>query len=399
MLGHPTTGSILQILNDDLDNGKVIYRSSAKTDRTSVKRNRNAYYWKTTDFVLRKLRDLAETGPEALNLPDENGLGSYSARLWTKPGNTEALKVFSRFGARLIAEKISRAGRTKQWGIAYRLGGCPGRPDTTLFRFRELIPPIGRSWADPFPVHFDGAYFVFIEDYDHAASRGHIAVIRIDEDGRCDTPVAVLTQPHHLSYPFVFQWREDWFMIPESSQTNRIQLFRARCFPFEWEPDTILMEGVRAADSTPVEINGRWWMFSTIARHSGVPNFDELYLFHSTTPFGPWVPHRRNPIKSDATSSRSAGALFWHRGQLFRPSQDCSGRYGSAVVINRVEVLNADDYRESPVDRLVPAWRAGLSGIHTLNSCHKLTIVDFRHSRHWMPPAIWRATAAGHPHS
>ena len=381
MLGLPTTGSMLQVLTEDLDNGKVIYRSLAKTDRTSVKRNRNAYYWKSSQFVLRKLTELAHEGPQTLDLPDETGLGAYSARLWTKPRNGEAMKVLARFGARVVADRISRAGHESQWGIAYRLGANLGRPDTTLFRFCELSPPGGRSWADPFPVTVNGAHFVFVEDYDHAQSKGHIGVIRIDEQGKHGPPVAVLKQPHHLSYPFVFQWRGSWFMIPESGQANRIEAFRATRFPFEWEPEAVLMDDVRAADSTVIAVDDRWWMFSTIARHPGVPNLDELYLFSSDSPLGPWEPHRRNPVKSDATSSRSAGALFWHRGQLFRPSQDCSGRYGSAVVINRVDRLDADSYQETPVDRLVPSWRAGLTGIHTLNSSGRLTVVDFRHAR------------------
>ncbi|HXC69697.1 MAG TPA: hypothetical protein VN644_06965, partial [Pyrinomonadaceae bacterium] len=42
MDGVPVTGSVLQILTEDLDNGRVIYRSMSPTaDRFSVKANRN----------------------------------------------------------------------------------------------------------------------------------------------------------------------------------------------------------------------------------------------------------------------------------------------------------------------------------------------------------------------
>jgi methionyl-tRNA formyltransferase len=60
MDGIPVTGSVLQILTEDLDNGRVIYRSMSPTvDRFSVKANRNNLYWKSAAFVIRKLRDLA----------------------------------------------------------------------------------------------------------------------------------------------------------------------------------------------------------------------------------------------------------------------------------------------------------------------------------------------------
>ena len=62
----PVTGAILQRLNEDLDNGDVLYRSYSSTDKYSVARNRSHYFWTSAAFVIRKLRDLHEGGPAAL---------------------------------------------------------------------------------------------------------------------------------------------------------------------------------------------------------------------------------------------------------------------------------------------------------------------------------------------
>ena len=59
---HPTTGSILQILTEDLDNGIVLYRSYSSTERPFVKENRNNYYWKSISFFPRKLEELHRMG-------------------------------------------------------------------------------------------------------------------------------------------------------------------------------------------------------------------------------------------------------------------------------------------------------------------------------------------------
>ncbi len=37
-------------------------------------------------------------------------------------------------------------------------------------------------------------------------NKGHISVIRMDEQGVYSEPVKVLERPYHLSYPFVFEW-------------------------------------------------------------------------------------------------------------------------------------------------------------------------------------------------
>src|SRR5437016_5781577 len=51
---NPVSGSVLQILNEQLDGGQVIYKSLASTHRYSLFLNRNAVYWKTAAFVTRK---------------------------------------------------------------------------------------------------------------------------------------------------------------------------------------------------------------------------------------------------------------------------------------------------------------------------------------------------------
>jgi hypothetical protein len=143
----------------------------------------------------------------------------------------------------------------------------------------------------------------------------------------------------------------------------------------------VLFNPLHAVDSTLVEVEGRWWLFTNQWPHPSVRNADELYAYYGPTPFGPWTPHRRNPIKSDARSARGAGRFLWQGRSLFRPSQDGSRRYGSAIAINRIDELTPDRFRETIVSRIEPGWRPGLSGTHTLNVCPGLTMVDFRHGR------------------
>jgi hypothetical protein len=384
MTEQPTTGTVLQILNEDLDNGRVIFRSHARTDRSSVSRNRHNYYWKSAAFVTRKLRDLADMGPAAIEEPacacGCRDFRFYSQRLYRKPGNLETLSLVGRYVARRTQEHVRRLHEADQWGLAWSLSKSPA-PSTTLYRFTEEWPARGWSWADPFPVDADGDYHVFLEIYNHATRHGSIGVSRLSRKGVFEQPVTVLDAPYHLSYPFVFQWRGQWFMMPESSNASRIEVFAARRFPFDWTLEAVLFNPLRAVDSTLVEVEGRWWLFTSQSPHPEVRNYDELYVYHAPTPFGPWTPHRRNPVKSDARSARGAGRFLWTGRTLFRPAQDASRRYGSAIVIHRIDELTPDRFRETAVSRIEPGWRPGLSGTHTLNACSGLTMVDFRHGR------------------
>jgi len=105
MDGIPVTGSVLQILTEDLDNGPVIYRSwSPTSDQFSVKANRNNLYWKSSAFVLRKLRDLAAGRP--ICTPENHSYRPYYNRLFRMPTNGEMLPRLTRLATKYAGSKF-----------------------------------------------------------------------------------------------------------------------------------------------------------------------------------------------------------------------------------------------------------------------------------------------------
>ena len=372
MDGVPVTGSVLQILTEDLDNGRVIYRSWSPTaDRFSVKANRNNLYWKSAAFVIRKLKELADGVPVCP--PDNQLYRPYSNRLFRMPTNREILPRVTRLGAKYVASKFQAALNSDQWALAYRFRSGPCDSNNTLYRFKNLLPPKDRFWADPFAIKAGDHYYVFIEEFPYATARGHISVIELDRKGVVKGPTKVLERDYHLSYPFVFEWKGDYYMLPESAANKTVELYRAKSFPFVWQFEKVLMTDVRAKDATLAEIDGTWWMFVSIAEHS-IP--DELYLFSAPSPLGPWTPHRRNPVKSDVRGSRPAGALFEWNGGVYRPAQDSSGRYGYAISINRLKQLDHEQFREEQVSNILPNWSDNLLATHTISIVGDLTVVD-----------------------
>jgi hypothetical protein len=185
----------------------------------------------------------------------------------------------------------------------------------------------------------------------------------------------VLERPYHLSYPFLFRHEGALFMLPETAATGRIEAYRCEKPPWRWQPHAVLLENVRAFDATLWQAADRWWLFASIAA-PGTEGHDELHLFSSPSPFGPWAQHPRNPVVADARGARSAGPLFRRAGALYRPSQDCTPVYGRSIVINRVDVLDDNDYRETPVARIEPGWRADVRRVHTLGGSGRLRVID-----------------------
>jgi hypothetical protein len=370
MEGSPISGAVLQVLSEDLDNGEVIDRSWSRTsDRFSVKGSKNNLYWRSSTFVMRKLKELYESGGVA---SEANLFRPYYNRLHKMPTNAELFPRLCKLSLAYAAAKIRYALFFDQWSLAYRFKTSVDDPNNSFYRFKYLIPPKDKFWADPFPVKFEGKYFVFFEEYVYSEDKAHISVIELNKSGATD-PVPVLKRDYHLSYPFIFQWQDRHFMIPETAGNRTIEVYACESFPHEWKLEKVLFEGVAARDATLFEADGFWWMFVAMA---ATTYSDELHLYYSESPFGPWKPHKQNPVKSDVRNSRPAGRPFVWRGDLYRPAQDSSQRYGYGMRINRVVRLTPTEFVEEEVSQILPQWRKDLRGTHTLNICEDLTVID-----------------------
>ncbi|HYK20406.1 MAG TPA: hypothetical protein VEV42_06710, partial [Pyrinomonadaceae bacterium] len=334
-----------------------------------VRGSKNNLYWRSSKFVMRKLRELYENGDVT---SEANVFRPYYNRLHKMPTNSELLPKLSRLSLSYAAAKLRYAFFFDQWWLAYRFRTSPDDPNNSFYRFKYLIPPKDKFWADPFPVKFEGKYFVFFEEYIYKDDKAHISAVELSKSGASE-PVRVLKRDYHLSYPFIFRWQDRFYMIPETAANRTIEIYGCESFPNDWKLENVLFEGVAARDATLLEVDGRWWMFVAIA---DTDSSDELFVYYADNPFGPWKPHAKNPVKSDVRNSRPAGKLFKWNGDLYRPAQDSSTRYGYGMRINKVTRLTTTEFVEEEVSQVLPQWRKDLRGTHTLNMCDDLTVID-----------------------
>jgi hypothetical protein len=243
--------------------------------------------------------------------------------------------------------------------------------------FRPIVPPPDRYWADPFVVKRDDCYFVFIEEKIYTKGRGHISCQILDSDGNLQSTQMVLERPYHLSYPFLFEFGGELFMLPETAQNYTLDLYRCTRFPDQWEYTQSLMRDVYAVDATLLEHDGKWWLFANIKEGENASSLDRLFLFYADTPLtGDWTPHPLNPIVDDIKSSRPAGRILERPDGLIRPSQDSSRRYGYAMNFNRITRLSPTEYEESRVARMEPPQRKDILAVHTYSQAGELSIID-----------------------
>jgi len=382
MEGWPETGSILQILTEDLDNGRVLYRSYSCTESMSLTDNASNYYWKSLSFLTRKMQELHRVGGEIfLQQANENNKhpSFYSERLYVNPTNLELARLVSGKVLKKIKLLYENKFMMEQWILLFHL---KNEFSSSLWRYQKIVPPKDRFWADPHIIYRNDKYYIFHEEYLYDSGKGRIAVITMDSNGNYADPEVVLEKPYHLSYPYVFEYENEYYMIPETQATRTIQLFKCTEFPAKWEFQLNLMENIEAVDSTLVRHEGKWWLFANVTEYEGASSWDELFLYSSDDLFSTdWTPHPANPIVSDCKSARPAGRLFQQNGTLYRPSQNCSHRYGYGFNLAEVKQLNETSYKEDVVTRVEPNWDKSIVGTHTFSRVNSLHVVDALYRR------------------
>ena len=372
----PETSSALLATGGEFSPNRVLFRSHFVTYPLSPARHRSYYFWATTSFLPRQIEHLQKFGKETYWKQTEkfNTSPLGQIRRYEAPPNLLALISIGKIIFKQIKEFIRRIFYTDLWFLLFSL-----KQDIsdTPRKFIELTPSKDKFWADPHITRVNGTYYIFIEEFIKKKNKGHISVIELDELGNWKAPIKVLEKEYHLSYPFIFEWNDKFYMVPESRANRTIDLYECSEFPRKWIFKQCLIGNVSAVDTTLFHYSNKWWLFTAMAENEAAAPNVELFLFYTDDLFkGEWKPHSQNPIISDVKSARPAGSLYVKEGKLFRPSQDCSMAYGYGFDLNEIEVLSETEYCERKTMSIRPNWDKRILATHTYANCNNLTVID-----------------------
>jgi hypothetical protein len=258
------------------------------------------------------------------------------------------------------------------WAIAIYTGDSPftlvpsGNLDQPVLTRLNVSDITAAFVADPFMIKVDDVWYMFFEAMNQKSRKGEIGLATSEDGLTWSYRQIVLAEPYHLSYPYVFEWMNEYYMIPESHMAGAVRLYKASRFPTEWSFAGTLLAGLYYADSSILRYDDRWWLFtdaSPDARHN------TLRLFWTDHLAGSWLEHPQSPIiLMDPHSARPAGRLIVFNGRPVRFAQDCYPNYGTRVRAFAITELTTTRYREREVSTkpVIEATGSGwnLSGMH-----------------------------------
>ena len=240
---------------------------------------------------------------------------------------------------------------------------------------REHVSDVpARFVADPFMLRVDHTYFMFFEVMNRQTGKGEVGLATSENAEKWTYQQIVLKEPFHLSYPYVFEWKQEYYLIPESYQTNSVRLYKAVDFPTGWSFVQNLLDGHDFVDCSFFAFGGKCWLFAGLG---SPPNrADTLCLYYADDLMGPWLEHRQSPIiESNMHSARPAGKVLIVDDRVIRYAQECYPAYGSRVRAFGITELATISYHESEVDQSPVLTASGTgwneSGMHHIDA-HRL---------------------------
>ena len=276
-----------------------------------------------------------------------------------------------------LLKKYSDKLYLKQWGIGFLKGSMADiiRNKRTELSFEWMsLNNKTVSYADPFVFKTAGGRInILFENVSSYHLDGKISLMVCNDNFEPVLEKVVLDTNDHLSYLYVFQEHGKTYVFPENAFGGSLN-----CYEFDTVKNSLVNKkeiiALPLLDSTILKYQDKYWLFATLL---GDTLNSDLHIFYADSLFGPYTPHKSNPVKRQLNGSRPAGNFIEVDGAIYRPTQNCGNYYGESITINKITTLTTEKFEEEEYMVIVPNKTDEFNyGIHTINAVDDIIIVD-----------------------
>jgi hypothetical protein len=270
-------------------------------------------------------------------------------------------------GVIVVAKRgIPFVSQREQWTIGIYRGNSPFSFNNPLNRINpvlkaEHVTDVSAKFvADPFILKEGKTWYLFFEVYNNDTQQGDLAVATSNNSWIWHYQQIVIDEPFHLSYPYVFKWEDEYYLIPESFEANSIRLYKAENFPTKWSFVDTLVEGRDFVDNSIAYFNNKWWLFASTTSN------DTLYLYYADNLGGPWMEHPESPIVDGNNHiARPSGRVLVYQDRIYRYTMDVDPPFGTHQILAlEITSITPTSYSEKLVqeDPILVASGSGWNG-------------------------------------
>ena len=250
-----------------------------------------------------------------------------------------------------IKQSAARSEAESAWSIGMYTGPSPfhlSSPDgvsNPVLTASDVTDFEADIVAHPFMIVTDSLYYLFFTVKYGATDEGGIGLAQSENGFDWEYQQLIIKEPFVLSYPYVFRWQNDYYLIPEAHTETSVRLYRAIDFPLKWAYQGDLISGDHFISASVVHYDSRWWMFVSPKGN------DTLRLFFASDLTETWTEHPLSPIVDrNPNIARPGGRLLVLDDVLYRMGQDCEPSYGNQVHAFQITEISSTSYQEKMIE-------------------------------------------------
>ena len=370
-LKRNTTAAVLQQLNSNLDEGKVLRKGYLKTVAHSYAENIDQLTEMTAIWPLQVCIDLLNQNEIIQNTPNN----AEQSKLYKYPKNWQFLYFILLLLKNKIYFHFEQLFLSESWQIARFEGNIDSLTHQSKIEASYISKSRSETYnADPFLWPNNDHKLMLFEHFSYKENIGKIAMS--NEDGS-HFKVIDFGIKTHLSYPFCFEHETQVYCLPEQAESNKVTLYKLNA-DGQVSVFKDLLQNFASRDASLIFYDFKWWLFCTKANC-----FENaaLFIFYADSLYDDFKPHQNNPVKVDVQNARPAGNLFVKENKLYRPAQNNAKLYGHKVHINEVTQLSKKAFSEEIVHTVLPEKFGNYKGIHHVTHQNGQTLVDLKQTK------------------
>ena len=368
------TGFIIQLLNERLDDGKILLKGEFPTKRLFTLNKYNLLR-ESNNYLIEIIKKIISNDTLSFVKSDTS-----KAKIYKTPNILITLRYIlikiNLFSILFWKKFILR--KRQKWIVNYSRKSM----DKIDFKNSNIIKnPKNRYFADPFVFSKDEKKYIFVEDYSFKKKKGAISLIEINKKDNQKIYENIIEEPFHMSFPYVFKYENNLYMIPETSAANSIRLYKCVNFPDKWVYCYNLISNIKSVDTIILKKNMCYYLLTSKSFFDDFNSQLEIYI--SDSPISKiWKSHKSNPVYFDLKNGRNGGLIFKDK-EILRVSQSFGineigdNQYGREISIKQIKALNSEIIKEIELSKVKPSFKKNILGIHHLYSEDNFTVFDY----------------------
>lgn len=363
----PSTEFYIELWTNQFTQGKILFKGSTRTkgchseNILTFLNSKNSYM---SDIILEYVKNNKFTLPlkEILNSKKFKTPKFYQLFYY-------CFKVGKVFISLAVQKKLLK--KSERWSVAF-LNTFWEEASLSKGTVIKNLP--NHFFADPFVHTKDAKTICFVEDYNYIDKKGSIRAIELVDAKSYVILDTVIEEPFHMSFPYLFEYDDELYMVPETSENNAIRLYKCIEYPLKWQYQKNLMSDIKVVDTMIFKHEERWWLLCNGQRDNGL----SLMAFYTDNPLsGDWVEHNANPLVFDISKGRNGGVLYDRESNPIRVRQKSEfNQYGKSFSLAKIKELTINSFKEEEIKKVNPNFFKDIKGCHHMHSNGEFTVYD-----------------------